>query len=268
MNKIFGLIAISVSLVACKYNQIEEPPIKDINQVIDATAKVITIEQLKSLYTGKSTTIVDNVVIEAFVSSDDTDGNFYKTMTVQDQTSGIEIKLGMPNISTLYPQGCKVRVKCQGLTLGRYGDQINMGYNPTDKYETSFYPESNVTAIVQKIENAKPLDPIVISSYSQINQSMQGKLVKLEGVEFSSEDVNSTIADLSKRNTKNPMKSTKLLFPDNNKVEVRTSAYARFANAKIPNESGSVVGVLSFFRGSPQLTICKISDVQLNKPRF
>lgn len=265
-NKIFAVVAMSVSLIGCKYNIIDEPPIKDNNHIIDENAKVISIKQLKNIYAGRATEVIDNVVVEAIVSSDDTDGNFYKTLTIQDETGGIEVKLGMYNLSTLYPQGSKVRLKCQGLTLGTYGGQINIGYRSNnEKYETAFYPESHVPAIIQKIENARPIDPVVISSYSEINESMQGKLVRLDGVQFSNADLNSTIGDTSKNKA---IKSTKLVFSDNNQVEVRTSGYARFVAFKIPNESGSVTGVLTFFKGSPQLTICRAKDIQLNKTRF
>lgn len=266
MNKILGIITLSVSFVACKYNNIEEPPINDMKNVVDDAAKIISINQLKNIYTGKATEILDNVVVEAIVSSDDTDGNFYKTLTIQDDTGGIEVKLGMYNLSTLYPQGSKVRLKCQGLMLGTYGKQINIGYRSNNKdYETAFYPESHVPAIIQKIENAKPIEPVVISSYSDINESMQGKLVRLDGVQFSGSDLNSTIGDTSKNKA---IKSTKLVFPDNRQVEVRTSGYARFVAFPIPEGSGSVTGVLTFFNGSPQLILCRAKDIQLNKTRF
>lgn len=266
MNKILGIIALSVSFVACKYNNIEEPPINDMKNVVDDAAKIISINQLKNIYAGRATEVIDNVVVEAIVSSDDTDGNFNKTLTIQDETGGIEVKLGMYNLSTLYPQGSKVRLKCKGLTLGTYGGQINIGYRSNkEKYETAFYPESHVPAIIQKIENARPIEPVVISSYSDINESMQGKLVRLDGVQFSNADLNSTIGDTSKNKA---IKSTKLVFSDNNQVEIRTSGYARFVAFKIPNESGSVTGVLTFYNRSPQLTICRAKDIQLNKTRF
>jgi hypothetical protein len=50
---------------------------------------------LKSRYTiGASTPVkvTDDLIISGIVNADDKDGNFYKVITLQDSTGGIQIK--------------------------------------------------------------------------------------------------------------------------------------------------------------------------------
>ena len=49
---------------------------------------------------------------------------------------------------------------------------------------------------------------------------------------------------------------------------MRTSSYARFAGKQLPKGSGSVTGILSYFRTTPQLIILREQDVQLTNARF
>lgn len=94
-----------------------------------------TIKELVSLYTpGKPVVINDDIVIAGRVISSDKSGNFYKQIFIQDETGGIEIKLGKNSLYNEYKPGQMVYVKVgpgektSGLTLASYG------YKAGDKY--------------------------------------------------------------------------------------------------------------------------------------
>ena len=80
-----------------------------------------TISQLKELYQPGGVVITKPIVISAVIISDDSEGNLYKTCYIQDETGGMELKFALGNLSSLYPQGTRVRLLCQDLKLGRYG---------------------------------------------------------------------------------------------------------------------------------------------------
>lgn len=265
-NKIlFGLLLVASTIVGCDYNKVASPPFKQDIQNADPTAEYKTIAELKAMYKGKATIVGGNIVIEAIISSDDSEGNFYKTITMQDSTGGIEVKLSMANLSTIYPQGSKVRLKCNSMVLGTYGGQVNIGYHSNNpKYETAFYPELLVPTILSRVEMTD-FKPKVIKSFDEINPSMQATLIKLEGVEFSNKDLGDTFGDTT--NAKKTVNRT-LVDKAGKTLVVRTSAYARFASSKIPEGSGSVIGVLTYFLSTPQLIICRIQDVKLTYERF
>lgn len=93
-----------------------------------------TIAQLVSLYTpGKPIVLTDDIVIAGRVISSDRRGNFYKQLFIQDETGGIELKLGKNSLYNEYKPGQMVYVKCgpgektTGLTLGSYGYKSGSG---------------------------------------------------------------------------------------------------------------------------------------------
>lgn len=91
--------------------------------------------------------ITENIIIEGRVSTNDQPGNFYKSLYIQDETGGMEIKLGRNGLYNEYKEGQKVVIKCKGLYVGDYGSNKNgngygmaqLGYTGegTD-YQTSY----------------------------------------------------------------------------------------------------------------------------------
>ena len=108
----------------------------DIEPRIDSTTLEAntTIAELKGVYPGAlykitSTTFEDrdSVLIEGRIISSDKDGNIYKSLFIDDGTAGIEIKLDKTTLYNDYKLGQKVVVYCNGLHLGDYGGQIQLG---------------------------------------------------------------------------------------------------------------------------------------------
>lgn len=118
-------------------------------------SKIITIADLAGQYTpgspfempGKSSALI-GACIKGRVSSTDQPGNFYKSFYIQDETGGIEIKLGKNGLYNDYLPGQTVYVRLDGLTLGMYGyktgnyggmGMTQIGFSdPSGEYETSY----------------------------------------------------------------------------------------------------------------------------------
>lgn len=250
---------------SCSYNRPPEPTETMWPQEQDLRP-THTIAELKSLYKGRATTITDDVIVEAVISSDDTEGNLYKTCYLQDHTSGIELKLSMGNMSTLYPQGSKVYLKAKGMTLGQYVGQINLGYRSLDtKYETAFLPEKLIrNVLVMKARGDIKPKPLKLS---EVSPRYVGMLVRLDGVQFRASELGHTYADPTNKTTARNVNRT-LVDKSDHTIIVRTSSYARFAGRTLPEGSGSFVGILSYFRDTPQLLLLRETDAQLTQPRF
>ena len=97
---------------------------------------------------------------------------------------------------------------------------------------------------------------------AQITPALQGKLIRLEGVEFVASDVGQTYANAATQETVN-----RTLTDCNANVLVRNSGYANFAGLPIPAGNGSFIAVVGQFNSDMQLFIRKVSEVQLNGPR-
>ena len=112
---------------------------------------IITIKELAGRYnygSGQAVQIQDDVVISGKVMTDDQPGNFYKSMYIQDETGGIEIKVGRNGLYNEDKPGQTIYVDCNGLYVGMYGYKEGNGYgagmiqighqDPTGEYETSY----------------------------------------------------------------------------------------------------------------------------------
>ncbi len=257
------LICSFLSLTSCEKEYNRPEPIEPNLANTEATH---TIAQLKGLYKAGGQDIFSNVVIAGVVNSDDTDGNLYRSISIQDETGGIELKMGMGNMNLLYKQGHRVLVKCEGLRLGKSYGLINLGYKSTDtKYETGFVPEKMVPRIMFAGLPAM-LKPRVLK-ISELSHEHAFTLIEIPQVQFAEKELGKTWADPANRQ-KNGYVERTLKDQDGNSLIVRTSSYARFAGHKLPEGNGSAIGLLSFFNETPQLIVLHSSDFSLNGKRF
>lgn len=256
----------SVLLFAsCDYNRPDEPKLR-LSGDVQGLTPTHTIAQLKALYSGSPYTITEPVIVAGVMSSDDTEGNLYRTAYMQDETGGIELKLSLGNLSTLYPQGSRVVLKAQGMTLGAYADHVNLGYRSADsRYETSFYPELLVPKVLL-LASQGTIQPETLT-ISQISPAHIGKLVRLEGVQFLASELGQTWADADNKTTQANVNRT-LQDRSGATIIVRTSSYARFAGRTIPAGSGSITAIVTYFRTTPQLLLLSERDAELTDGRF
>ena len=113
-------------LTSCQYNKIDPPQERTPRPLWERT---MTIQELKALYQSKPVRVVPDAVIVGQVISDDSEGNIYKSVYLQDETGGIEFKAGLVNSNLLYKRGSKIAIRCHGLTLGKYGGVVTLGKN-------------------------------------------------------------------------------------------------------------------------------------------
>ena len=224
------------------------------------------LEITKDLFPGR-----DSVIIEGYVISDDKAGNFYKSFYIQDETGGIEIKLGKTTIYNDYKRGQRVVVVCNGLFLGEYGGMKQLGstYSPNGitqigGIETDYIINKH---IFKKGKILVPRTPKVITALSL---SDVGTLVRINGVQFKDtlsllDNTALTYADSKAQLTRNrdlyKCGSTTAF------IALRTSGYAAFAGVPIPTGDGSIVGLLSVYNGDYQLYIRDTKDVMFVNAR-
>lgn len=165
-----------------------------------------TIKDLAERYqTGTPWVIDEDIVIAGKVSTSDQAGNFYRSFYIQDETGGIEIKMGKTGLYNEYKPGQTVYVNCKGLSLGMYGykdgnyggsGMVQIGYeDPTGEYETSYIEvQYLIDTHIFKGEKGPQLQPEVITESqlpgkndSQATNEYVGKLVTLKGLKYANE---------------------------------------------------------------------------------
>ena len=172
-----------------------------------AEGDVITIAQLKAMYTGTDLPIEQNYNIFANVTSEETDGNFYREAYIQDASGAIRLRLLASG--GLYI-GDSIRINLNGTVLSDYNGMIQLDSVDVD---------NNIV----KQATQKYIQP---STYtvSQISPALQGYLVQLNDVEFISDELGFTYANAISQFAENRT----LTDCDGNQILVRTSGYANF----------------------------------------
>ena len=171
--------------------------------------RITSIADLVSGYTIGQPKVLGSTVIKGTVSTTDRPGNFYKSFYIQDETGGIEIKVGKNGLYNDYLLGQTVYVDCEDLTLGMYGyksgnyggmGMAQLGFSdPSGSYETSYMEiPLLIDAHVLRGNSSElhPVTPAVITSASQLpnpktatqaTSKLIGSMVTLKGLTYGNE---------------------------------------------------------------------------------
>ncbi|MDG1238388.1 MAG: DUF5689 domain-containing protein [Flavobacteriales bacterium] len=218
----------------------DNPPVNEV-----PIGNVISIGDLKDEYPGNAITIDSNYTIFGNITSEETNGNFYKEVFIQDISGAIKLKLKASG--GLYI-GDSVRINVQGLTMSDYGELIQLDNVDVDQQ-------------VVKIATEKFITPYE-ATISQLSLSEdQSRLVKLNNVEFS--ELGMTYADAVNLSTG----SRTLSDCNGNIMSVRTSGYANFADDTLPSGNGSITGIFTIYNSEKQFVIRDINEVTMDSSR-
>ena len=253
MKKIFiTILAALAALVACD----EWEPVVTTNYAdpdgfvpvtkaeMEAMGDIITIKELQGMYkVGSSTpvTIKEDLLICGKVSSSDESGNIYKSLYIQDETGGMEIKIGRYSLYAEYKPGQTVYVYLKDLTIGMYGYKtgnyggtgaLQVGLeDPTGNYETSYLElQELVDQHVFKGEYGDPVTPTELgesdlpsSTSTTATHPCIGELVTVKGLTYGNE-VFALLYITYNKSTK--LSSNRIFLSDDTK-EIKTWALSK-----------------------------------------
>jgi len=134
-----------------------------------------TIAELIEMYTiGEPCTFDFDFWVAGKVTTSDRLGNFYKSLYIQDETGGIELKVGQTSLYSDYKLGQTLYVNMNGLTLGMYGyksgnyggsGMVQIGVeDPSGEYETAYLEvKSLVDTHIYRGTIGEEVEPAVIT---------------------------------------------------------------------------------------------------------
>jgi len=219
----------------------DSPPVAEIPE-----GNVIDIYTLRNMHTGTDISIQDDLSLYGVITTEETTGNFYKEAYIQDGTGAIKLRL--MSAGGLYI-GDSVRVYLKGTLLTEFNDMLQLD-------------SVDVDANIIKQATNKDIEPITYD-IQNITASTQSQLVKIENVEFTAGDLNTTWADAVTQFSENKT----LTDCNGNTLLVRTSGYANFAGDVIPEGHGDIIGVVGVFGTDVQLYIRNPEELTLTGAR-
>ena len=239
-------LAVAVVAVACK-KEFDTPPERTL-----PTGSVMTIAELKALYTGIPVHFPEDKSVYAVVTADENDGNFYKNISVQDHTGGLTLRL--LNSGGLYI-GDSIRIYLPGTVLSPYNGLMQL-----DSVDVDNNVVKQATGVM-----VEPLNVTIDQLTVNAMDTLQSRLIRLNDVEF-------TVADAAGGTWANAIsQSTGERFLEdcglNSTVMVRTSGYANYAGQPLPTGKGSIVCIAGIFGTTIQLSNRSMAGVNMNGPR-
>lgn len=223
---------------------------------------------IRNLATQDFWNIINNnggtdIIIEGYVISSDSASNFYETVTIFDETGGIDLKINADELYLTYglKPGKKVLVKLNDMALGYYHGAYQVGYPITDAgvLNVTGVELGKLPEFVQRSGKKITIEPLNLK-ISEINNSHVQKLIKIDSVQFWNPAATYSVPGINTNRV--------LVDKNGNQIILRNSGFAKFTNDFVPSGSGSVTGVLSIYDDTYQLYIRDLNDVQFNDPRF
>lgn len=218
----------------------------------------MTIAELNALHeVGSSDSydpIPEGTVISGIIVSSDQAGNCYKYLTIQDETGGIQIKVDNSSLYPKYQIGQRIFVECKDMVIGDYRKNKQLG----------FWSNGSMAGLASSLEplylfrdglvGDEPA-PTILNSKNEATEEMINTLVILKDCHFANPGERYSEADAST--------SRDIVMSDNSVIVLRTSNYADFAAQKLPNGTGDIVGILTIYNTTWQLTIRSLDDVHI-----
>jgi hypothetical protein len=232
--------------------------VSDITNIATATAVPYTTSE----------TVVD--YIEAYVTSSDEGGNFYKSISMMslDGLKGFSMPVDNYNLYTEFEPGRKVTIKLDknrffnkqhGSTI--IGSSYNNGVGRISGVE---YKNVILRSCVDVEENTIVKN---LSITQAKNDQYLNMLIEFDAVQFTDASLGKKYYDAS-LNSLGGATNHEISDQFGNKVILRVSEFATFAANTIPSKNGKIRGVMTKYNSDYQFMIRTINDVDLTGDRL
>jgi hypothetical protein len=216
-----------------------------------------TIRQLQAFATGPvGVEITSDVIIAGVVVADDSSGNIYKKLILQQDSSGISIQLDVSNFNTEYKVGRRIFVKCKGLFISNNEGNFELGISAADP--VGRIPSGLVSKYLVKGKWGQYITPKVYTL--DATNIPTNTLVTFNNVEFETPGVAWAAVSPSNLDIKDCAATP-------NTLVVYSSIYSTFALNKTPVGNGSITGIYTIYSGDGELQIRDLKDVNMTNLR-
>lgn len=215
-----------------------------------------------------NTAIPGDDIIEAYVTSSDLGGNFFKSISFQtlDGSFGFSVPVDVASYAAKFDVGRKVLINLKGTYTDIAHGSMRIGalfQNQVGRLSAADYATVlNRSCTVISEEDLKS-DLTIAEAKNNVRINT---LIELQNVQFRTEDLNGTYY----REDNALGGSTNLYLEDEagNTIIFRTSSFATYAGSEVARGLGTVRGVLTKFNNDYQFVARYESDIKLDQPRI
>lgn len=245
------------------------------NQDIKAT-NLKTIAEVKELYANEINNnslaqITQPMQIQGIVTGNDVGGNIYNSLYIQDNTGAIAISIGQGGLYGAFSVGQTVLVELNGLYIGGYGKQPQIGTTYTNPNKEGATPQvGRMTRYVwaEHYKLVPSIDGLIVNPL-EVKYNLNsldiakdcGKLITLKGVELGEADGKAVFAPSDGSVTLTANCANRTIKGVSN-VVLRTSTYADFAKQPLPTGRVDITGVASRYNDTWQFLMRDYKDIK------
>lgn len=226
-----------------------------------------TFQNVFDLYQGSTSKILEDLILEGYVTSSDEKGNFFNTIHIQDKAinpiHGIQIEVDLRDSYLRFYPGDKVSIHLQGLYLGRTKGIFKLGsvFTSFGNLSVGRIPTHAVKNHIKRFcDQSVTLTPKQ-TSIEELQFQSPNTLIEIDKVEFSEEELGQAFA-VTGETTKR-----KLINCNDQNILLINSGYADFSDEILPEGMGSVTGIYYPENGVPQLIVRSLTDLNLTNER-
>ena len=261
---IFSLILTTLLFSCVEDDAFDAPNLDNLcDSNIKANKEIIDLNSFISptLYTADD-------IIEGYVVSNDEEGNFYKSISIQkeDGSFGVTIPVDQYNLHNDYRPGTKVAIKLKDRYVGKSSSMISIGNKYNGEIGRIASSEFK-NVIIRKCGDTKTENELVKVRTIAEAKNYMNTLVEIQNVQFSNASLNKKFFDPSLNNIGGATNHTLIQIGVNSNVIVRVSEYASFAKKPIPSGSGKITGIMTKYNSTFQFMVKSYNDIKLNDPR-
>ena len=248
------------------------------NKYIQAT-NLKTIAELKELYKNEINNnslkeVKTPLQIKGIVTGNDEGGNIYNSLYIQDNTGAIAISVGQGGLFGPFAVGQPVIVELQGLYVGGYGKQPQIGTTYTNPNKEGATPQvGRMSRYIWQnhYRLLLPDDELIIGllvtpievkwNFNSLDLAQDcAKLITLKGVTLAEADGKAVFAPNDGSVSLTANCANRVISGVSN-VVLRTSTYADFANQIMPTERVDITGIATRYNDVWQLLMRTEADI-------
>lgn len=237
---------------------------------------VVSIAQLKNDYkttiNGGGYKLIDKpMMIKGYITGNDISGNLYQQVALQDETGAILVDINAGGLYGYLPVGQEILIDLNGLYIGGYGKQAQIGGiytnlktgatsvgkmdRPTWQKHFKLLDEADASNVEAEVFDLTKLGDV---AYMEANA---GKLMTVKKMKFASANGTNVWAPNDTNTSLDLIDATTGKKINSSQLVVRTSGYARFANAILPEGVFDITGIFTRFNNVWQIVLRSTDDL-------
>ncbi len=243
-----------------------------------AETNLVSIATLKNQYSSilfgtnyDMQQITENVQIKGRVTGNDIGGNVYNEVAIDDGTGVILVCISEGGLFSYLPVGQEILIELNGLYIGNYGLQPEIGTPYMNKNGRTYVSRMNRKLWGQHFKllgtpDVSKVHPVEFD-LAKINDKIYlqdncGRLMTIKGVKFSDADGVVNFANDDEKDAGNCVNRSLQGINSGNMV-VRTSSFARFAGLPLPQEKVNLTGIFTRYSSTWQILLRDDKDIEL-----